>query len=170
MNTSERVRKQVYELASEDLNNHPLWQFCLDEEREEGQDEGTVKPSKDLEVPGYSPGAYILACDVRYADGSTGLGYIYSGEAHDFGCTQQNVLTASGQVNFWLGWLRFVKEPALPIAAAIARLSKASASVFPIQFQTRPSINGAPMKLVVSGFMAKGADQKLTEPSYVVVQ
>jgi hypothetical protein len=170
MSNLERIRKQVYELTAQDLDSHPLWEFCPDEEGEENHDEAAVKPSEDNEVPGYSPGAYILACNVRFADGTTAVGSIYSGEPRDFGCTQPNVITVSGQISFWLGWLRFVKDPAPPIAAAMAQLNKDSASVFPIRFQTRPHINGGPMELTVDGFMAKGADQKLTDNSYVVVQ
>ena len=40
-----RIRKQVYDLTAEDLRRYPLWEFCLDEEGIEGQDEATVKPS-----------------------------------------------------------------------------------------------------------------------------
>ena len=45
MASTERIRKQVYLLTVEDLNDHPLWEFCPDEEGEEDQDEATVKPS-----------------------------------------------------------------------------------------------------------------------------
>jgi hypothetical protein len=169
LSNPQRIRKQVYELTAEDLNTYSLWEFCLDEEGEEEQDECTVKPSEDHEVRGYEPGAYILACDVRYADGSAGVGYIYSGEPDDFGCTAPILILESGQVGFWLGSLRFLKDTASPVAAAMARLNKDAASVFPIQFQTRAPINGAPMELTVRGFMAKGADQKLTESGYVMV-
>ncbi len=39
-----RIRKQVYELTVDDLDRHPVWEFALDEEGEEGQDEATVRP------------------------------------------------------------------------------------------------------------------------------
>ena len=53
----EQTRKQVYLLSAEDFKSYPIWEFCLDEEGMEGQDEATVKPSEDLEVPGASPRA-----------------------------------------------------------------------------------------------------------------
>jgi hypothetical protein len=167
MANPERIRKQVYDLTVQDLNEHPLWEFCSDEEGEEGQDEATVKPSEDREVTGYSDGAYILACDVTMADGTTASGYTYSGEPGDFGCLQPNVITVSGQVNFWLGWLRFVKDPQQRVQKALAQLNKDSASVFPVRFQTRPHINGAGMEIAVNSFMAKAADQKITDKSFV---
>jgi hypothetical protein len=39
-----KVRKQVYELTNRDLLEAPVWEFALDEEGEEGQDEATVRP------------------------------------------------------------------------------------------------------------------------------
>jgi hypothetical protein len=156
------IRKQVYLLTADDLNDHPLWEFCPDEEDEEGQDEATVKPSTEMEVPGYSPGAYILASDVTFADGTSATGYVYSGGPDDgTGCTQPNVVTVAGQVSFWLGWLKFVKDPQQEIAKRCALLVKDSASIFPVRFSTRPHINGAKMEIVLGSFMAAG--DKLVE-------
>jgi len=154
---SDQIRKQVYLLTSEDLNAHPLWEFCPDEVGEDGQDEATVKPSKETAVSGYSPGVYILAADATFADGTTAIGYIYSGGPEDgMGCTQPNIVTTSGQVNFWLGWLRFVKDPQARIAEACILLGKEHSSIFPIFFRTRPHINGAVLELVVDSFMGGG--------------
>jgi hypothetical protein len=170
MSTPERIRKQVYLLTIEDLNEHPIWEFCSDEEGEEGQDEATVKPSEETEVQGYSPGAYILTADIIFADGSDGIGYIYSGEPDDFGCLQPNIVGASGQANLWLGWLKFVSNPQAAISKACEALGKEPSAIFPIRFITRPHINGSPMELVAASFMAKGADQKVTDRSLVAVK
>jgi len=156
MASTERIRKQVYLLTVEDLNDHPLWEFCPDEEGEEDQDEATVKPSEDKEVSGYSPGVYILASDITFADGTTATGYIHSGEPGDLGCTQPNVITPSGQVNLWLGALRFIPNPQDLLAKAYQILAKDPASVFPVRFRTRPKINGDTMEIVVVSFMGGG--------------
>jgi hypothetical protein len=39
-----KIRKQVYELKLDDVRRFPVWEFALDEEGEEGQDEATVRP------------------------------------------------------------------------------------------------------------------------------
>ncbi|MGA9453583.1 MAG: hypothetical protein WBW41_19825 [Verrucomicrobiia bacterium] len=39
-----RVRRQVYELTLDDLNQFPVWEFRLGEEGEAGRDECTVQP------------------------------------------------------------------------------------------------------------------------------
>jgi len=49
-----RIRKQVHELTIEDLEAHPAWQFALDEEAEEGQDEATVRPVGPAPIAGIS--------------------------------------------------------------------------------------------------------------------
>lgn len=41
-----RIRKQIYEITLEDLLQFPVWEFALDEEADEGQDESTVRPYK----------------------------------------------------------------------------------------------------------------------------
>lgn len=43
------IRKQVTDLRPDDLAPYPIWEFALDEEGEEGQDEETVKPRPDLD-------------------------------------------------------------------------------------------------------------------------
>ena len=142
------IPKQVYELTRLDLRQHPLWEFCLDEEGIPGQDEATVK-SEDSGVPSYSPGAYIVAADFVLADGSAAEGYIYPGEPHDFGCTQPNVILPDGQLNFWFGIVPTTNEK---LDAIYRRLGKNSESVFPAHYETRVPINGKPMKGVVEGF------------------
>jgi hypothetical protein len=39
-----KIRRQVYELTTEDFQANPVWEFASDEESEEGQDEATVRP------------------------------------------------------------------------------------------------------------------------------
>ena len=58
-----RLRRQVYLLSAQDFADHPVWEFCGDEEGFEEQDEATVKPSGEAEISGYAPGAYVVAAD-----------------------------------------------------------------------------------------------------------
>jgi hypothetical protein len=144
-----RIRKQVYELTRSDLRQHALWEFCLDEEEAPGQDESTVRPSTDSEVPDYSPGAYIVAADFVLADGSPAEGYVYSGKPEDFGCTQPNLILADGQINFWFG----IATPEVDrLNALYRRLGRTAKSVFPIRYRTRVAVNGQLMSGVVEGF------------------
>jgi len=153
-----RIRKQVYLLTAQDLTDHAIWEFCSDEEGEEGQDEATVKPSSVTEVPGYSPGVYILGSDVVFSDGTKTIGYIYSGEPQDLGCTQPNILVGSEQINFWFGALRFQRNLEERLAGYYRLLGKNREAIYPITFQSRADVNGSPLKIVVESFM--GIDEK----------
>ena len=143
-----RIHKQVYDLTSRDLQQHPLWEFCSGEEGVADQDEATVKPSEASEVPAYSPGMYIVAADFVLADGSSAEGYIYSGEPDDFACTQPNIILTDGQINFWLG----ITATDERLRALYRRLGKQAESLFPLHYETRVPINEKRMKGVVEGF------------------
>jgi hypothetical protein len=47
--TSVHARKSVLELTEEDIRSFPLWEYALDEEEREGQDETFVRPVMLLE-------------------------------------------------------------------------------------------------------------------------
>jgi hypothetical protein len=158
-NSAKLIRKQVYLLSIQDLIDHPIWEFCSDEADVDGQDEATVRPSEEREVPGFSPGAYVVAADAVLGDGTSVLGYLYSGEPSDMGCIQPNILAGSSQVNFWLGWLRFITNKEERIANNYALLGKSRESIFPIAFRSRANINGEPLIVSVEGFMALDLDR-----------
>jgi hypothetical protein len=155
----QRTRKQVYLLSAQDLTDQLIWEFCPDEEDVEGQDEATVRPSTNEEVPGYSPGVYIFAANVRFADGTTGIGYLYSGKPDDFGMIQPNVVTDAGQVNFWLGWLQFRNNLEQHLSQAYELIGKDCNSIFPISFESKALVNGASQKIIVESFMGMDKGQ-----------
>jgi hypothetical protein len=155
------IRRQVYELSIPDLTEHPIWEFCSNEEHIEGQDEATVRPSGDKEVPGYSSGAYVVVADITFADGTEAIGYLYSGKPHDFACTQPNVIVGSSQINFWLGAFQFVSNVDDQIANKYHLLQKNQEMVFPIRFQSRVHVNNSPLLVIVEGFMALDKDRQI---------
>jgi len=157
-----RLRKQVYELSLQDFVDSPIWEFCSDEEDVEGQDEATVRPTEKTQLSDELPGACVVAADVLFADGSSGLGYLYNCEVGDVGCVQPNIFTGHGQINFWLGWLLFVPNASERVQANYMKIGKSESAIFPLSFQSRVDINGKPLQLVLQGFMALGTDKKTT--------
>ncbi len=152
-----RIRKQVYDLTADDFRRYPLGEFCLDEEGMPGQDEATVKPSDDLGVPAYSPGAYVVATDFVLADGSSMEGYIYSGEPEDFGCITPCIFLEEGRVGFWF---RRRTPTANQIGSVYERIGKKPHELFPIRFRTRVPINGDLMNGSINGFGIRGSDSE----------
>jgi hypothetical protein len=149
------VRRQVYRLSSQEISEYPVWEFCSDEEDREGQDEATVRPSIETEVSGYSPGGYVISADVTFANGTSAIGYLYSGKPDDWGCIQPNLITDSGQINLWLGAMQFIANPDDEIQKRYLALKSNADQVFPISFRSRAKVNGSLMQVSVEGFMAK---------------
>src|SRR5687768_12323434 len=102
-----RTRKQVYDLSVADLDQHPVWEFALDEEGEEGQDEATVRPYDASGEVDPSQGMFIVRARFALADGTRASGYMTPPVEGDssLGTLQPAVVVPDGQVSFWCGML-----------------------------------------------------------------
>lgn len=100
-----KIRKQVYELASTDFEEHPIWEFASDEEGEEDQDEATVRPWEGGEPLDPADGMFVVRANFVLADGTSIAGYVtppVQGDA-SIGTIQPILLTPRGQVALWCG-------------------------------------------------------------------
>jgi hypothetical protein len=148
-----RIRKQVYDLTVADLEQHSVWEFALDEEGEEGQDEATVRPYKVHGPLDPSEGMFIVRARLSLADGTQLKGYLTPPVQGDssLGTLQPAVVVGGGQVSFWCGMLE--PEPG-HIAVSYARLGKSAASqVFPLRFESDVALVGGPITGELPGFM-----------------
>ncbi len=127
-----RIRKQVYELGPDDLVEHPVWEYALDEEGEEGQDEATVRPlDTDRPVDPTLPSILEFEGD----DGTSSI--------------QPVVVTKNGQVMFWYG---SVKPDAGTIRRNYAILGKTE-GVFPIRYKSAVNLDSGPIEGELGGFL-----------------
>lgn len=153
MNKHRRLRKQVYELGLADLERYPVWEFALNEEGEEGQDEATVRPVSGIEPIDPRDSMYIVAAVFVLADGSKWSGCISTpvqGQS-DVGTLQPVLILGSGErVVFWCGTMGPSREQ---ISAAYFLLAKQPSQVFPLEVSSVPAIQGGPVRALVSGFM-----------------
>ena len=118
-----RVRKQVYELTAADLVAHPVWEFALDEEGEEGQDETTVRPFESEGAVDPAGGLYVVAAAFTLANGVSASGFVtpQPAELQVSPCYLQPVVLApAGQVLFWYG---IAKPDEFELNAAYGRLN-----------------------------------------------
>jgi hypothetical protein len=100
-----KLRKQVYNLLPKDLEEFPVWEFALDEETEENQDEATVRPIETIGPVDPKVGMFIVKAMFTLADGSSASGYLtppIKGES-SLGILQPAIVTDKGQVSFWRG-------------------------------------------------------------------
>ena len=147
------IRRQVYELTPADLERFPVWEFALDEEGEEGQDEATVRPYEATLPLDPSDGMFIVRATLTLSDGTSFKGYLtppVQGEA-GLSTFQPAVVAPDGQVSFWCGML---VPPPDHIAKCYSLLGKASPKqVFPVRFGSDVPLIGGPIAGDIPGFL-----------------
>jgi hypothetical protein len=147
------MRKQVYELTAADLDAHPVWEHCLDEEGVEGQDEATVRPFDAGGRPLEYEGMLVVRAAVTLANGARFPGIVYyAPEIPAYGPLanlQPQAITPQGQVMFWYGALRPAPET---LAEAYRKLGAQAAGVFPVRYATEVALSGGPIAGEIPGF------------------
>ena len=162
-----KIRKQVYDLNTDDLTKFSVWEFASDEESEPEQDEATVKPVELSGVLNEAGGMFIVRAKYTFADGSFATGYItpraYKGQ-RSLGSIQPAILMPDGQVNFWHGAF---KPDAESLSKSYRLLGKTARDVFPLRFRSDVALKNGAISGEVSGFLyLKGFDAK--EPEIVL--
>jgi hypothetical protein len=71
-----KIRIQDFNLTFSDLMQFPAWEYALDEEEIEGQDERTVKPYLALHPLDLSDAYFIVRASFILADGTSYKGYM----------------------------------------------------------------------------------------------
>lgn len=147
------LRKSVVDLTVADFDRFPVWEFALDEEGEEGQDETTVRPyplTGDLDP---AAGMFVVRARFRLADSTEMSGYLTPPVQGDssLGTLQPIIITGEGQVLFWWG---AIEPPRSHVAASYRRLGKALPShVFPLEFSSDVPMIGGPVRGQLPGFL-----------------
>jgi hypothetical protein len=149
---NEVVRKQVYALTLEDLRVHPVWEFALDEEGREGQNEATVRPVPSAAPVDPTTGTYVVLAEFLLADGSLMSGYVTPplNRAAGIRAVHPTIVTARGQVTFWLG---LTYPDAKLRTESYGILGKSAAEVFPLTYRSAVEIAGGPVTGVIDGFV-----------------
>ena len=147
-----RVRKQVYELTLHDLGAFPVWEFRLDAEGEEGQDESTVRPYTGSGPLDPTDRMFVVRARFIAADGSMMQGYLTPlcrGDA-GIGRLQPIIVTDRGQVRFWCGT---AAPSSKRLAHSYELLGKDAKDLFPVRFESEVELAGGPVKGSVPGFL-----------------
>ena len=160
-----KIRRQFNELTTQDLTRYPVWQYALDEEDIDGQDETTLKPYTGAWPPAADCGPLIVSAAFWFADGSEHIGCVTlppEGE-RTIDAVQPVILTLHGPVFLWSGVLVPSSDS---LALWYALLGRPAESVFPCRFEStvsgRDQIAG-----VALGFMHY---QSFSDQTIVVVR
>jgi hypothetical protein len=152
------VRKQVYDLTVADLEAHPVWEHCLDEEGLPDQDEDTVRPYPTGGKPLAYDGMLVARARLTLANGTRFTGYLYyvpelpPGAATSYGPLadlQPRIITPEGQVMFWYGG---VAPGAELLAEAYRKLGARAGGVFPVRFACDLPLETGPLSGEIPGF------------------
>ena len=159
-----KIRKQVYDLALADLATTPAWEFALDEEGEEDQDEATVRPVRGRAPIDPAAGMYVVRARFRLGDGTPLVGYLtppVQGES-TLPTIQPIIVTPRGQVMFWFGALAPERKT---LATAYERLGRKAGEVFPVSYESDVPLVGGPVRGELSGFgyFRSFKDQRVVE-------
>jgi hypothetical protein len=145
-----RIRIQVGDLGPEDLARFPIWEFAIDEEGDEGQDEETVRPRPDLARADPAEGMFIARTEFVAADGTRYYGYSSPDEDGELSYTQPTIVTAEGQVRFWFGG---VPPRTGVLEASYRMLGKTATELFPVRYRAVVEHGGAPLEGEIDAFM-----------------
>ena len=145
------IRKQVYDLTAEDLTKFPVWEFALDEEGDEEQNEATVRPMTGSIMPDDLPAAVVRAKFVL-ADGSVLIGHMTVPGIGPYSLDDlhPSIVTKSDQVTFLYG---FNAPSAAEKERFYALIGKSPEQVFPIQFSIDIEQLVPPLTETIPGFM-----------------
>ena len=159
-----KLRRQVYELTPKDLGDYPIWEFALDEEGEEGQDEATVRPWDGTMPLDPSDGMFVVKASLVLADGTRHLGYLTPPVQGDdsIDTVQPVIVTDQWQLMFWHGVMAPTRES---IQQAYALLGRKAEQVFPVRYSSEVSLVGGPVSGLISGFLhyRSFSDQTIVE-------
>jgi len=150
------VRKQVYNLTIADMADFPVWEFALDEEEVEGQDEATVRPY--VFTPPLDPrdGMFAVRAEFFLADGTSATGYLTPQPAVDLSSIQPIVIAGDKQIGFWSGMRVPTREE---ISSHYEALGKSSKQVFPIRFRSVVELVGGNIEGSIDGFQYLSDDR-----------
>ena len=101
--SSPQIRKQVGDLTPSDLEQYPTWEFAIDEDGEEGQDEETVRPRPDVELADPAGGLFIVRAEFAAADGARFDGFVSPHEERHVAGAQPTIVSDTAHVPFWFG-------------------------------------------------------------------
>jgi len=125
------TRKPVDELTATDLEAFPVWEFALDEEEvDEEQDETWVKPVATGEVPADGSSLSVAAA-LRLASGQVYPGVMFCDTRAGLDIAAIALLTTEGRVLFSRS------DSPSDIRRNLKRLGLAHQNVFPLDYCTR---------------------------------
>lgn len=129
MHNKKNLRIQFDDFNLSYFEISPIWEFAIDEEGEEGQDETTLKPRLDLTLPHPSEGLLIVECEFETNSGNKFRGLCTPSFDDSLSNIQPYIFTDNQLAMFWFGIVQPDKETKNGIYKA---LGETADSLFPL--------------------------------------
>lgn len=124
------TRKPVTDLTATDLETFPVWEFVIDEENVEGQDETWVKPVDTAQIPADNFSISVAAA-LKLANGSVYPGVMFCDTDSGLEVSAIALLTTQGRILF------SAYDSQAKAEANLAKFGLSIEQVFPVAFCTR---------------------------------
>ncbi len=151
MDNKERLRIQFEDFNKSHFEIAKIWEFAIDEEGEDGQDETTLRPRLDISIPDPSHGLLIIECEFLSKSGKRFSGVCCPSFDNSLSSIQPYIFVNSDLVMFWFG----IAQPDADTKTKIYELlGETSDSLFPIKFNSVLSLaDGSTLNGQIDGFM-----------------
>ena len=157
-----KLRIQFEDFRLEYFDIALVWEFAIDEEGEEGQDETTLRPCYGLTVADPADGLCIVKTEFETAAGKKYFGLCSPAFEFNMGYIQPFMFTDNTVVSFWFG----VREPSqLSIDEIYKQLGETKDTFFPVKFKSVIPTKGVKLQGQIDGFMWKpiGTEKAITK-------
>jgi hypothetical protein len=150
-----KIRVQFEDFTLDNFDIAPVWEFALDEEGEDGQDETTLRPCSGLTVADPADGLCIVKAEFTTASGKTFFGLCSPAFEFNLADIQPYMFTDKGTLSFWFGMLEPTRQA---IDDLYKQFGESKDTLFPIKFKSVTRTKGAKLAGLIDGFMWKPID------------
>jgi len=130
----DKIRVQAIDFTSDHFDISPVWEFAIDEEGNEGQDETTLKPRLDIMQADPSEGMLIVECEFETNSGKLFRGFCTPAFDDSIGDIQPTILVETKMISFWHG---INKPDESQKRNDYHILGETPETLFPIKFQSK---------------------------------
>jgi hypothetical protein len=149
-----RIQFEDFELKHFDISS--IWEFAIDEEGEENQDDTTLRPARNFTIADPSKGVLLVKTQFETVKGKKYFGFCSPAFEINFGKIQPYIITNRGKHPFWLGMFQPEKEY---LEKFYAQLNETADTLFPIKFKALTPTKGVKLEGLIEGFMCLSGDE-----------
>lgn len=155
MENQPKIRIQFEDFTIDKFEIAPIWEFAIDEEGEDEQDETTLRPCFGLTIADPSDGLCIVKTEFETASGKKYFGLCSPSFELKLDEVQPYMYTENGILSFWFGML----EPTRQIIDDLYKqFNETKETLFPIKFKSVVPTKGAKLQGQINGFMWRPID------------